>query len=353
MPRADYRRNVIPVANSLQLVDDISRLLDELAGLIQQAEGVSDRRTPAQVWDQVKTHEAVTRRIMDQLGLAITAFLATRPPEDLVTQTYELVTSRVRAWSATSSLYYHIFNTPRQDFDPFEVTDLLLDRRLGGATLAAQMLDNYYLNMVAASAFRLRNRLLAQKLAEKVRQMGEQRQPVRLLNLHTGSARVLNTLIQDRVLRALVEVTCLDTDPTALRRVRQMIEPQLPGRARFRLADPRSWVESKVWPDAPYDLMYAVILFDQLSERQIAPVIATCYQGLRPGGLLVFGNFAASMPAGEHAIIDWVMNWNIRQRSEETLRQTFARTPFDARAVSCELDQLGASWLVMAERTAS
>lgn len=342
-----------PAEESYQTVDEISRLLDELANLIQQAERACVRGTPAKVWDQIKLHEAATRQIMERLGAAINAFLAAKPPADLVTQIHELVTSRVRVWSATGPLYFHIFNTLRRELDPFEVTDLLLDRRLGGAHLAAQMLDNYYLNMVSASAFRLRNELLAQKLADKIRQLGQEQQHVRLLDLHTGSGRVLNALIQHRALRAIMRVTCLDTDATALRRVGKMIGAQLPGRARFEIGDPRSLAKSGTWPDAPYELIYAVILFDQLSDRRVVPLISACYQGLRPGGMLVFGNFAASMPASEHVIIDWVMNWNIRNRSEETLRQIFARTPFGSQAVSCELDPLGASWLVMAERTSS
>ncbi len=186
----------------LQPVDEISSLLDELANLIQQAERACVRGTPARVWDQIRTHEVVTRQLMERLGAAINAFLATKPPADLVTQIHELVTFRLHAWSATSPLYHHVFNTPRRELDPFEVTDLLLDRRLGGADLAAQMLDNYYLNMVSASAFRLRNELLAQKLADRIRRLGQEQQPVRLLDLHTGSGRVLNTLIQHRALRS-------------------------------------------------------------------------------------------------------------------------------------------------------
>ncbi len=336
-----------------QPVDEISHLLDELANLIQQAERACGRGTPAQVWNQIKMHEGTTRQIMERLGAAINAFLATKPPADRVTQIHELVTSRVRAWSATSPLYFHIFNTSRRELDPFEVTDLLLDRRLGGADLAAQMLDNYYLNMVTASAFRLRNELLTRKLADKIKLLSQEQQPVRLLNLHSGSGRVLSALTQQRALREVMRVTCLDTDATALRRVREMVSARLPDRARFELGDPRLLAKSGTWPDAPYDLIYAVILFDQLSDRQVVPLIAACYQGLRPGGMLLFGNFAASMRASERMIIDWVMNWNIRNRSEETLRQIFARTPFGSQDVSCELDPLGASWLVMAERASS
>lgn len=339
---------------TLAPVAEFQSLLDELAVLIQQVERASAGGTPAAMWEQVRTHQAITRRIMDQLGVAVHEFLAARPPADLVDQVYALVTCRLRAWSRTSLLFHHILNTPRQKLGSYEVFDLLLDGRPGGADVPGLMLDNYYMNMMAPAAYRLRHRLLTQQLGTEIRLRAAdavKRHPVRLLNLHTGSGRELQELVRDRSLRAAVQVTCLDTDASALRRVKQQLGPQLAGRVDFQLGDPRNLVAARSWPDAPYDLIYALVLFDQLSDRQVEPLIAGCYRGLRPGGKLVFGNFADNMPPGEHALINWVLNLNLRRRDEGKMREIFGRTPFGAQAVSCELDSQNVSWLVSAERT--
>lgn len=332
-------------------VDEISALLEELADLIDRVERASVNSTPAKVSAQIMAHQAETQQHMQRLGTAINAFLAAEPPADLVSQVYALVTTRVRAWSATSLLYYHVFNTPRDKLGSYEVYDLLLDRRSGGADVAGYMLDHYYMNTVTAAAFRLRNDLLTQRLAAEIaRRATAKRRPVRLLNLHTGSARELLTLIRDRTLRSVIQVTCLDTDASVIRQVKKTLGSQLAGRAKFQFGDPRNVVASQAWPDAPYDIIYALILFDQLSDRQVEPLIAGCYRGLRPGGVLIFGNYAASMPAAEHTLIDWVLNLNLRRRDEETLRRMFSRTPFGAAAATYELDSFEASWLVIAER---
>lgn len=342
-----------PARQALQdfnAVDEISALLEEMADLIDRVERASAGGTPAKISAQIVAQQAETRQLMQRLGAAINALLATEPPADLISQAYTLVTSRVRAWSATSRLYYHIFNTPRDRLGPYEVYDLLLDRRSGGADVAGLMLDQYYMNTVTATAFRLRNKLLTRRLAAEISGRATRHRPVRLLNLHTGSGQELQTLVRDRALRSVMQVTCLDTDASALRQVKQTLGPQFVGRENFQFGDPRKIVASRAWPDAPYDIIYALILFDQLSDRQVEPLIANCYRGLRPGGVLVFGNYAASMPTEEHTLINWVLNLNLRRRDEVTLRQIFSRTPFGEDAATYELDSFAASWLVIAER---
>lgn len=330
--------------------DEIVALVNELADLIGRVERASIAGTPATVRQQIKHHEAATSRIMARLGAAINDFLAAAPSADLVAQTQALVTSRLRAWSSSSPLFYHVFNTPRKKLGPYEVFDLLLEKRSGGADAAGQMLDHYYMNTAASAAFRLRNELLTRKLAIEIRRRAAEHPFVRLLNLHTGSGQELLALVRDHALRAVMQVTCLDTDASVIRRMKQQLGPALSGRASFQFSDARKIFQAPTWPAAPYDLIYALVLFDQLSNRQIESLIAGCYRWLRPSGALIFGNYAMSMPDDEHTIIHWVLNLNIRRRSEEELRSIFARTPFGAQAVSCELDALGASWLVIAER---
>ncbi len=331
-------------------VTEIYRLLEEIAGLIQQVEARQAHNPAAHLRALIEPYKAKTRSLMDALGAALESLNQAHPPPGVLEQIRSTVSARLRAWSSTSPLFYHIFNTPRHKLGPYEVFDLLLANRSGGADVAGQMLDHYYMNTVTATAFRLRTALLTQRLATEIKRRSEEHRPVRLLNLHTGSGHELQTLARDRSLRTAIHATCLDTDASAIRRVKQQLAPRLTGNVNFRFGDPRKIVRSRTWPDAPYDLIYALILFDQLSDRQIEPLIAGAYRGLRPGGKLIFGNYATSMPAHEHILIDWVLNLNLRQRSEETLRGFFTRTPFRGQDLSFELDPPGASWLVIAER---
>lgn len=332
------------------MLAEMQQMLDALDGLIRQVEARHAGNPSLHLGRMIEACEPEVRRLMDTLGQMLNDYLGTQPPPNIQAQVCAIVCERVRAWSSTSPLFYHIFNTPRQKLGPYEVFDLLLQKQSGGADVAGQIMDRYYMNTVAAASFRMRSQLLTERLKAESERRAVEHRPVRLLNLHTGSGHELQALARDRAVRSAIQVTCLDTDAAALRRVKQLLVPQLAECVSFRLGDARKIVQSRPWPDAPYDLIYALILFDQLSDRQVEPLIAGAYRGLRPGGKLIFGNYATSMPAHEHALIYWVVNLNLRRRSEEKLRNILKRANVAPNAISCELDPLGASWLVTAER---
>ena len=117
-----------------------------------------------------------------------------------------------------------------------------------------------------------------------------------------------------------------------------------------RAADPRTFIAADPQADPGYDIIHVTNIFDQLSDRQTARLIAGCYHWLRPGGVFIFANFSAGMPVGERMLIAWAMNWKIRCRSEADLRRIFARMPFgpDSPVIVGELSD--ASLLVIAGR---
>ena len=109
--------------------------------------------------------------------------------------------------------------------------------------------------------------------------------------------------------------------PVALRRARQHLD-RLAGRLQFVRADARKYAAGRTWPDASYDIIYTVNLFDQLDDKQTAMLIVDCRRGSSPGGVLLFGNYSPNMPSAERALIAWLMNWNIRCRPAEEWRQS-------------------------------
>lgn len=339
-----------PSDQDLPLVQQIYGRLDELAQLIRQIEVAVSQGAPGGLNGQVLAHETTTRLIMEGLGTAINDFLTWEPPAELLAQVRAKVTTRLRAWASTGPLPFHVLNTPRRSFDSFEIAELLLDNRPSGADAAALLLDHYYLNMVTVCAYRYRFAQIVRLLAEQTAQRRSPDRPVRILNLHTGAGRELAQLARNPAFASAVHLTCLDTDPLALRRLRPKLEAHLGEQVLYLRDDPRRFVAASTPSDRPYDIIYVLTLFDQLSDRQTAKLIADCYQRLRPGGLLMFGNFAHSLPACERILIAWSMNWNIRCRSDDTLRQILARTPFRTQGAACELDPFEASWLVMAVR---
>ena len=274
--------------------------------------------------------------------------MAGKPPE-VADQVRELVAARLAAWSSTSPVFYHVRNTPRTEFNSFEIALLLLEHRLGGGNTAAQVLDHYYLNMVTCNSFRNRFTQVAGRLAAETERRASKTRPVRILNLHANTCRELELLANNRNFVEAVQITCLDRDPVALRRARQRLD-RLARRLQFVRADARKYAAGRAWPEAPYDLIYTVNLFDQLDDEQTVKLIADCHRGLMPGGALLFGNYSPSMPSAERALIAWLMNWTIRSRPAEEWGQIFAQTWRDPDCVRIEPEALQASQLIIATR---
>ena len=325
------------------------RLLDELAALIEQIEVKVERGTQGALPRLIAENEATTRRIMEGIGTILHDVGMAGAPPEVADQVRELASTRLAAWSSTSPVFYHVRNTPRTEFNNFEVVLLLLEHRLGGGNMAAQVLDHYYLNMVTSSSFRNRFTQVAGCLADETARRASKARPVRILNLHTNTGRELELLANNRSFVEAVQITCLDRDPVALRRARQRLE-RFAGRSQFVRADARKYATSRTWPEASYDIIYTVNLFDQLDDKQTAKLIADCHRGLAPGGVLLFGNYSPSMPVAERALIAWLMNWNIRCRPEDEWRRIFAQEWHDTECVGFEPEALQVSQLVIATR---
>ena len=287
---------------------------------------------------------------MEALGNWIADYLDQAPPPDEIERVRTRIIGPLRAWSKTSALFYRILNTPANKFEGFEITELLLENRSGGTDPTSQILDHHYLNMVTVCAYRNRFWQLVNELSQQTTRRAAAGEPVRLLGLHTGSALEILQLAKDRTFVRSVEITCVDTDSTALRRVRDRLKTRLQRPVEIVLAHPSKHVAAPAHSTSPYDLIYASTLLDQLKDPRATKLFADCYEWLKPGGALIFGNLALSMPRSERMIIGWGMNWDIRCRSEEGLRKLFDRTPFGAANVQFKYEPLQASMLVVAER---
>ena len=165
----------------------MQRLLDELTALIAQIEvSIRASRTWRPPASDCAANEASTRQIMEGIGTILDAVgTSGKSPEVVDRVRDELAVNRLAAWSSTSPVFYHVRNTRREDFNDFEIVVLLLENRLAGGNVAAQILDHYYLNMVTCCSFRNRIPQVARTSCSRNRAARDfqQTRPVRMLNL--------------------------------------------------------------------------------------------------------------------------------------------------------------------------
>lgn len=339
-----------PSLPPLAVQEQIDPLLDGIAGCISQIAQELSRVAPSDMPAVIARHRSEFAQQMEALGNWIADYLARGPSPDDIRAAQAYVAAPLRAWSATSPLFYRILHTPSNRLDGFEIPELLLENRASGADPPAQILDYYYLNMVTVNAYRSRFWQLIHEIEAQVKCRAVGGAPVSILSLHTGSGPEMLHLARDRAFARSVELTCVDSDPAALRLVREKVSARLRRPVKTVFADPQTCGAASTRTNPPYDLIYAISLLDQIKDPRTAKLIQDCHGCLNPGGALILGNFAQSMPISERMIISWGTNWNIRCRSEEGVKRLFDHSPFGSANLLIRYDALQASMLIKATR---
>ena len=219
-----------------------------------------------------------------------------------------------------------------------------------GADLSALILNDFYLHTVAAQALRNRFALLTRHLLQEVaRRTQAGINPVQVLNLKCDSGSELVTLAEEPEFAA-AQITCLDEDATALRAARAKLDKRLVVGARFLRVNALKYAGNPFWRSQHYDVSYAAVLCDYLTNDQAVALIRDCYDLLAAGGTLILGCPTSGVPVRERIIGDWVMDLVFHYRDEPDFRRLFAQTPFGSETLQFEREPLGGDMLVIAQR---
>ncbi len=150
---------------------------------------------------------------------------------------------------------------------------------------------------------------------------------------------------------ALTEITCLDEDAKALRAARAKLDKRLPTRTRFLRISAMRYAESPMRRSQHYDVSYAAVLLDHLTDHQAIGLVRNYYSLLAAGGVLILGSPTSGIPAGERALIVWVLDLVVHYRDEPDFQRLFAQTPFGSVTLFFEHEPLGGDLLVSATRS--
>jgi extracellular factor (EF) 3-hydroxypalmitic acid methyl ester biosynthesis protein len=196
------------------------------------------------------------------------------------------------------------------------------DGKLGTLT------DNWCLNSAASKAVRGRRTLLCNQLESISRQKLTAGKPIRIMNLACGSNRELFDFLRRCDATELIEATSIDADPHALEYTDQEVNV-FPHHASIRLMNDNvvRWAVGAMRHQyGPQDIIYSAGLTDYLDRRLFQALIARCYEHLKPGGVLIIGNFT---PKNRNRVfMDRILHWKLIYRDAAHLEELFAASPF-------------------------
>jgi extracellular factor (EF) 3-hydroxypalmitic acid methyl ester biosynthesis protein len=117
--------------------------------------------------------------------------------------------------------------------------------------------------------------------------------------------------------RGIVRITLLDLDEMALLTARERLSRIAPDIELVTLRENLFRIgrqSIRALPLIDSDMIICLGLLDYLNAVDASSLLRVCYQSLRPGGRMIFGNFAPQCKARTY--MEWIGNWYLTYRTE-------------------------------------
>lgn len=241
------------------------------------------------------------------------------------------------------SLYRMTLRPPFGYKGDYQIIDRLVENSLAGDGVS-RVLDASYQESVAARTVRSRLLFLTDYLARRIGRAGG---PLAFLSLGSGSAPELTELLRHLDPTHEVTFSLLDIEPGGLDKAKGRLDPkQVPNvQVQPLKLDIRDLLRSRldVGPGT-LDLVYSSGLFDYLSDDLIVALLGKLKGYLKPGGRILFGNFA------DHAgrtQMELCGEWLLIYRDRADLHRLVERAGL--KALQCTAEYLGVNLFMEAE----
>jgi len=238
---------------------------------------------------------------------------------------------------------------PRGYAGDFMMMEMIYQNSPNGDGKIGQLVDGWCLNSASAKAVRGRRRLLADLLEAIISAKNKNGKPVRIMNLACGSNREMFDFLGRFKRTEAIEAICVDADLQALEYTNNKVNV-FPHRAAIRLMNDNvvKWALGSTRHQYElFDIIYSAGLTDYLDRRLFLAVVSRCYEHLKPGGVLIIGNFDHSNP--NRVFMDHILNWKLIYRSANELSDLFAESPFGDR-VQIEAEEQGVNLFAIATK---
>lgn len=217
---------------------------------------------------------------------------------------------------------------PRGYAGDYMMMEMIYRNQPEGDGKLGELVDGWMLNSVPAKAVRARRSLLRDRIEMICRNRLSESGALRIMNLACGPSRELFDMIGHCDFSEKIEAICIDIDPEALTYVDQYVD-SFPHKAMIRLMSENivKWSLGYVNHDfGQQDIIYSSGLTDYLDEKLCLKLIARCYEQLKPGGVLMVGNFSPRNP--DRMFMDNILYWRLIHRDETDMHALFDASPF-------------------------
>jgi CRP-like cAMP-binding protein/SAM-dependent methyltransferase len=250
-----------------------------------------------------------------------------------------------------SRFFERAYYKPKGYAGDFNMIELIYRNQADGDGKLGRIIDDWCLKQTPARAVRARRLLLTDTLDRYCRQLLKPNQPMRIMNLACGPSRELFDLIAKCDYASQINAICIDIDADALEFANEQVNNfDHPAKVRFMNENVIKWALGRIKHDfGPQDIIYSSGLSDYLDKRLLLALINRCHAQLKPGGIVIIGNFSPANP--DRVFMDHMLYWRLIYRDSDQMRQIFAESDFGG-AIEVLAEPEGVNLFAVAQRRA-
>ncbi len=220
-----------------------------------------------------------------------------------------------------------IYFKPKGYAGDFLMMEMIYKGEPNGDGKIGRLIDEWYLNFIGAKAILGRRKLLCSQLHEVCGTQFSDKEKINILNLACGPNRELFDFLSECDYTEKIEALCVDIDSEALQYTNTHVNV-FTHSASIRLMSENiiKWALGRSRQGiGMQDLIYSAGLTDYLVDKLFVRFTQCCYEHLKPGGVLIIGNFA---PNSDQTFMDNILQWKLIYRDAGELQQLFEQTDF-------------------------
>lgn len=246
----------------------------------------------------------------------------------------EFFHKRLSEYLLKSKLINRSITKPLGYAGDYEMMNIIYRNTYEGEDMFAQVMNKIDCEGTAARAVRNRRSYLYKKLRDLVLST-KRDHDLKIMSVACGPVHEFTDLIKSfegNPLPIGIEFIAIDQDNLALQDAQNRIDPHIRDNPRIRVHFEQDNIKRLIVDRgnnkdlyAGVDLVYTAGLFDYLSDRASIRLIHKLYSFLKPGGLMIIGNFGQYNP--QRFIMEFGAEWFLIYRSEEDLKGLASSLP--------------------------
>lgn len=246
----------------------------------------------------------------------------------------EFFQKRLRGFLAKSALCSRSLTKPLGYAGDYEMMNIIYRNTFEGEDLFSQIMNKVDCEGAASKAVRNRRFFLFSKLRNLILDASGTHD-IKIMSIACGPALEFYDVLRSFEgvpLNTGIEFIAIDQDLLALEDAQKRVEAETKEHPRIRTHFEQDNIKRMIVDSGNYrelyadaDFIYSAGLFDYLSNRASTRLIAKLYTFLKPGGVLVIGNFGTLNP--QRFIMEFGGEWFLIYRSEEEMMALGAGLP--------------------------